>query len=110
MRRTTMAVLVVALIVFLGALFNHNPQFARFGAKQAAIAQGASGSSSSIRVILKEWEVPTPNSHPHDPALAPDGSLWYTGQGSNTLGRLDPMNGKVQVCRNRSDAKPDHRL
>jgi hypothetical protein len=70
MRRTTIAVLVVALIVFLGALFNHNPQVARF-AKQAAIAQGASGAASSIRVILKEWDVPTPNSHPHDPALAP---------------------------------------
>lgn len=45
MRRTTMAVLVVALIVFLGALFNHNPQVARFAAKQAAIAQGASGAA-----------------------------------------------------------------
>ena len=40
--------------------------------------------------------MPTPNSHPHDPALAPDGALWYTGQQSNTLGRLDPMTGKVQ--------------
>jgi virginiamycin B lyase len=96
MRRTTMAVLVVALIVFLGALFSHNPQVARFAANQAAIAQGASGAASSIRVIIKEWDVPTPNSHPHDPALAPDGALWYTGQGSNTLGRLDPMTGKMQ--------------
>jgi hypothetical protein len=77
MRRTTMAVLVVALIVFLGALFNHNPQVARFAANQAAIAQGASGAASSIRVIIKEWDVPTPNSHPHDPALAPDGTFWY---------------------------------
>ncbi len=96
MHRTTMAVLVVALIVFLGTLFNHNPQVARFAAKQAAIAQSASGAASSAKVILKEWDVPTPNSHPHDPALAPDGALWYTGQQSNTLGRLDPMTGKVQ--------------
>jgi virginiamycin B lyase len=41
------------------------------------------------------WDVPTPNSHPHDPALAPDGALWYTGQESNTFGRLDPVTGKV---------------
>jgi virginiamycin B lyase len=91
-----MAVLVVALTVFLGTLFNHNPQGARFAAKQAAIAQSASGAASSAKVILKEWDVPTPNSHPHDPALSPDGALWYTGQGSNTLGRLDPTTGKVQ--------------
>ena len=40
--------------------------------------------------------MPRPNSHPHDPALAPDGALWYTGQESNTLGRLDPVTGKVR--------------
>jgi hypothetical protein len=27
-------------------------------------------------VTIKEWDVPTPNSRPHDPAVAPDGSLW----------------------------------
>ena len=96
MHRTTMAVLVVALIVFLGTFFNHNPQVARFAAKQAAIAQSASGAASSAKVILKEWDVPTPDSHPHDPALAPDGAFWYTGQQSNTLGRLDPVTGKVR--------------
>jgi hypothetical protein len=41
-------------------------------------------------VRIQEYEVPTPNSRPHDPAVAPDGSLWYTGQGANRLGRLDP--------------------
>ena len=91
-----MAVLVVALIAFLGTLFNHNLRVAQFAAKQAAITQGAAGAASAARVILREWDVPTPNSHPHDPALSPDGALWYTGQGSNTLGRLDPMTGKVQ--------------
>ena len=47
-------------------------------------------------VLIKEWEVPTPNSRPHDPAVAPDGSLWYTGIRSNTIGRLDPVTGKIK--------------
>jgi virginiamycin B lyase len=46
-----------------------------------------------LNVQIKEYEVPTPHSRPHDPALAPDGSLWYTGQGANKLGRLDPTTG-----------------
>lgn len=36
-------------------------------------------------VTIKEWDLPTPNSRPHDPAIAPDGSLWYTGQMANKL-------------------------
>jgi len=47
-------------------------------------------------VLIKEWQVPTPGSLPHDPAVAPDGSLWYTGMQSNTLGRLDPKTGKIR--------------
>ena len=39
--------------------------------------------------------MPTPKSRPHDPALAPDGSLWYTGQLANKLGRLDPKTGQL---------------
>ena len=27
---------------------------------------------------------------PHDVAAAPDGTVWYTGQGAGHLGRLDP--------------------
>src|SRR3990172_2621842 len=50
--------------------------------------------SAAEQVVIKEWDVPTPNSHPHDPAVGPDGSLWYTGQFSNTLGRLDLKTGK----------------
>jgi streptogramin lyase len=47
----------------------------------------------TLNVQIQEYEVPTPKSRPHDPALAPDGSLWYTGQGANKLGRLDPKTG-----------------
>jgi virginiamycin B lyase len=47
-------------------------------------------------VQIEEWDVPTANSFPHDPAVAPDGSLWFTGMTSNTLGRLDPKTGKIR--------------
>lgn len=47
----------------------------------------------TLNVPIREYEVPTPRSRPHDPALAPDGALWYTGQGANKLGRLDPKTG-----------------
>jgi virginiamycin B lyase len=57
-----------------------------------AVALGAGGAN----VVIKEWDVPTPHSRPHDPAVAPDGSLWYTGQMANKLGRLDPQTGQFR--------------
>jgi virginiamycin B lyase len=44
----------------------------------------------SVKVTIKEWDVPTPGSRPHDPMVAPDGSAWYTGQMADVLGRFDP--------------------
>lgn len=44
----------------------------------------------NVEVSIKEWQVPTAGSRPHDPAFAPDGSVWYTGQMANVLGRFDP--------------------
>jgi virginiamycin B lyase len=41
-----------------------------------------------------EFEV-TSGSHPHDVAPAADGTVWYSGQGNGTLGRLDPATGAV---------------
>src|SRR3984893_2275776 len=54
-------------------------------APQAAVAE--------LKVTIKEWDVPTRGAHPHDPAVAPDGSLWFTEQLQNKLGRLDPASG-----------------
>src|SRR5438094_9304672 len=48
------------------------------------------------KVSIKEWPVPTPGSRPHDPLATRDGSLWYTGQMANVLGRLDPKTGKFK--------------
>jgi virginiamycin B lyase len=61
-----------------------------------AIAISAFAAVETLHVQIKEYEVPTPNSRPHDPAVAPDGSLWYTGQAANKLGRLDAKTGEFK--------------
>ncbi len=43
-----------------------------------------------VQASIKEWVLPTPGTRPHDPAVAPDGSIWYTGQASDLVGRFDP--------------------
>lgn len=43
-----------------------------------------------VKVSIQEWPVPTKGSRPHDPLVAPDGMIWYTGQMANVLGRFDP--------------------
>ncbi len=53
----------------------------------------------SAKVTIKEWVVPTPGSRPHDPLATSDGSIWYTGQFANVLGRLDPKTGKIKEYR-----------
>jgi len=52
--------------------------------------------SGPVKVSMKEWQAATPGSRPHDPLAARDGSLWYTGQMANVLGRVDPKTGKVK--------------
>jgi len=42
----------------------------------AAGAAAPKAAVAELKVTIREWDVPTPNSRPHDPALAPDGSLW----------------------------------
>src|SRR5215472_677996 len=46
--------------------------------------------------VFHEYDVPTPGSRPHDPAIGADGALWYTGQMANKLGRLDPKSGEIK--------------
>jgi virginiamycin B lyase len=48
------------------------------------------------QVNIREWQVPTPGSRPHDPLAARDGSIWYSGQLANKLGRVDPKTGQVR--------------
>lgn len=61
-----------------------------------AAGQPAQPAASPVDVAFQEWPTPTSQSFPHDPAVAPDGSAWYTGMRANLLGRLDPATGKIR--------------
>ncbi len=50
----------------------------------------------TVQVTFDDWTVPTPNSFPHDPAFGPGNTLWYTGQASNKLGRVDMTSGQFR--------------
>src|ERR1700716_2303102 len=52
--------------------------------------------AAAAPVSNREFDLPTPDAHPHDPAAAPDGSLWFTEQKANKLGRLDPKSGQMR--------------
>jgi len=51
---------------------------------------------NKVQVTFDDWTVPTPNSFPHDPAFGPGNTLWYTGQASNKLGRVDMASGQFR--------------
>ena len=49
-----------------------------------------------VDVTISEWLAPTLGSRPHDPLAAADGSIWWTGQMQNRLGRVDPATGAIE--------------
>ena len=57
---------------------------------QAVIVAG------NAKVGMKEWVVPSLGSRPHDPLATADGSIWWTGQWANVLGRLNPKTGEMK--------------
>ena len=55
-----------------------------------------------LNVQIKGFDVPTPDSRPHDPALARDGPLWYMGPPANRLGRSN----WVKAFRAKNEIRP----
>ena len=47
-------------------------------------------------VPIKEWTVPWERTRPRDPAVAPDGKIWFVGQAGNYVARLDPISGEFK--------------
>jgi virginiamycin B lyase len=49
-----------------------------------------------VKISFEMWDVPTQGSRPHDPLAAKDGSIWWSGQLANKLGRIDPKTGAIR--------------
>ena len=56
----------------------------------SASLHAAPAISDNVEVKFEQWMTPSTPAYPHDPAVAPDGSVWYTGQRANVVGRFDP--------------------
>src|SRR5262245_58683703 len=66
-----------------------------FFALALAIGFTAPTAASAASFDVQFYPVPEGDG-PHDVAPAPDGTVWYTAQGSGALGRLDPKTGDVK--------------
>jgi len=64
----------------------------------------------AAQIDIREWVVPTQGSRPHDPLADRDGSIWYTGQTANILGRLDPHSGTITEYHPDTPASGPHGL
>ncbi len=82
MRRTPV-LLVLLAAVDLGVLAHAGSRVSGF----------APGSLREVRGRVTEYAVPTPQ-YAHEPAAAPDGSVWITVMAADKLARLDPATGK----------------
>jgi virginiamycin B lyase len=63
-----------------------------------------------VEIAIKQWPAATPGSRPHDPLAARDGSIWYTGQLANVLGRIDPKTGAIKEYPMKSPQTAPHGL
>jgi virginiamycin B lyase len=63
-----------------------------------------------VRVSIKEWNVPTLGSRPHDPEPGPDGTIWWTGMFANVLGRFNPNTGEFKEYPAKTPASGPHGL
>jgi virginiamycin B lyase len=52
--------------------------------------------SGPVQARIFLWDVPTLGSRPHDPLATKDGAIWWSGQLSNKLGRVDPKTGAIR--------------
>jgi virginiamycin B lyase len=60
----------------------------------------------NTNVSIREWLLPSLGSRPHDPLAADDGSVWWTGQWSTVLGRLEPTTGIMEEYPLPADSGP----
>jgi streptogramin lyase len=57
------------------------------------------GPSVAAEVTIEEWMVPWGRTRPRDPDIATDGTVWFTAQQSNYVGRLDAATGRAAAIK-----------
>ncbi len=67
---------------------------------QAVIVPG------NIEIEIREWQVPTQGTMPRDVAVAPNGTLWFSGMFASTLIELDPATGRLSEHKLRPYSAP----
>jgi virginiamycin B lyase len=86
-RRARLVFIAGALAIALLALF--------VLAVTPATGRGARVSSPAS-FSVREYLLPHANAFAHDPAVAPDGTVWFADQPGSYIGRLDPETGAVK--------------
>jgi virginiamycin B lyase len=62
--------------------------------------------AGDAKIAFKEWTVPTLGQRSRDPVEAPDGGIWWVGQWSDLIGRIDPKTGAMKEYPLPSKSKP----
>ncbi|MEM8769147.1 MAG: cytochrome C [Pseudomonadota bacterium] len=62
--------------------------------------------AGSVEIDFQSWLVPTLGQRSRDPVEAPDGSIWWVGQGLDIVGRIDPKTGAMREYPTAVGAKP----
>jgi virginiamycin B lyase len=52
--------------------------------------------AGDLKINIQEWKVPTLGQRSRDPAMTPDGAVWWTGQYGNLVGRIDTKTGAMK--------------
>jgi virginiamycin B lyase len=60
----------------------------------------------AVELDFQTWVVPTLGQRSRDPVEAPDGSIWWVGQGLDIVGRIDPKTGAMREYPLPAGAKP----
>ena len=69
-----------------------NPAVTSFFLALLFCTPSASG-AGTVSIQIDEWPVPWSGTRPRDPYVAPDGSVWFVGQGGDYVARFDAETG-----------------
>lgn len=56
----------------------------------ALLAPGIASGDRTTTIAIEEWPVPWDGTRPRDPYVAPDGAVWFVGQGGDYVARFEP--------------------